>query len=531
MTFFILAIGGVGFFTLATAPALFFGATRAAPLTDATLHRIGPLALDPTFSLQLPEFFAPSEERAWWRLHEQVYATVMKAETITVEWRRRDGASQLSDMWMRSVSPWEALHRTWLIYLVAVIYLVSALTVFQRHRGPPAVVLTFFFLACALYFTSVAPIIARPLTLQPPAFRLLISTLHIAAGGLITLAHFAVVFPEPKPFLQRHPWFLWLLYGYFGLASVLYLMGVTAFGTTFPFFCLWIVVIAVAFVHSLLTEPDPFVKKQIRLSLMAPVLASMFFVVFFILPGILRLPPIRFSSFALFSLILPFALPLAMDNLALYHDRLAAERRAETEKNRFRRDLHDLILNKLATISLTATVPCPRTDITTTSLQERLQTTRRLAVETAREIRDFLPLLDEHAESWETLCGQLRQWSYELFESSQVDFTLEISPEVYALPPSAVELRVCLQRVYREALLNVIRHAQAETVRCQLFCHDGVVVCEIRDNGVGFDPSIVRDGHYGLTNMCSRVAELGGSFGVETSTGAGTLITFQLPVP
>ena len=52
----------------------------------------------------------------------------------------------------------------------------------------------------------------------------------------------------------------------------------------------------------------------------------------------------------------------------------------------------------------------------------------------------------------------------------------------------------------------------------------------IQDNGAGFDPNEVRDGGLGLVGMRERVALLGGRMTVESSEGAGTMLTAEVPL-
>jgi signal transduction histidine kinase len=56
------------------------------------------------------------------------------------------------------------------------------------------------------------------------------------------------------------------------------------------------------------------------------------------------------------------------------------------------------------------------------------------------------------------------------------------------------------------------------------------VICEIKDDGIGFVAEGEVDGHYGLRNMRQRVEELGGNFTIDSKVGEGTSITFQLSV-
>lgn len=526
-----LILGSLGIFTLHAAPALFLDEEGEYLLVGRDIQSLAHTPLEPTLLQNLPEFFTPTAEAHWWRHQEEIYKLLQEQPTVPVTWLGKDGALRTGTALVRVLPLGEVINRTWPLYLVAVLYLSSAVWVFCAQRSLAGMVLAFFFTACALYFTSAAPVMARPLTLSPLAFQLFITTLYVAAGGLLTLVHFAWIFPHPKPLLTRHPWLLKVLYGCFILSVVFYLYGLTAFGATFPLFCFWIGVVVWAFLHSFLTEPDPFLRVQIGLSLVAPVLACLFFVLF-LLPGVLGLPQVRFTYFALFSLILPFALSSAMTNLTLYRERIEAERTAQQEKERFQQDSHDVVLHNLALISSSAQIGLEQVAHEHVGVQQqRLQKVRELAMDTAREFRALLRVLDDHYHSWDALCGQLRQWGNELSETFDFDFTFTVAEEIMQLPPPSLSLRVSLVRVYREALLNSIKHAQARSVQCSISYQAPMVCCELRDNGCGFSLDTPADGHFGLKIMHQRAKEVGGALSVDSRCGGGTRITLQIPTP
>lgn len=85
--------------------------------------------------------------------------------------------------------------------------------------------------------------------------------------------------------------------------------------------------------------------------------------------------------------------------------------------------------------------------------------------------------------------------------------------------------------VVSEALENVVRHADAGLVRVTLDRDDsGGVVLSVSDDGVGFE--VARDGHsprghFGLTGMHERAAEVGGTVRVESAPGAGTRVVLE----
>jgi signal transduction histidine kinase len=400
--------------------------------------------------------------------------------------------------------------------------------VFQRHRTFSGSLLAFFFLACALYFISSAPVVSRSVTLNPVAFQILVAVLYASAGGLISLVHFAFVFPEPKEIVRKHAWFPALLYGYFVVTVTLYLGGIIAFGTTLPFFCLWILIMVGAFLHSLFREKDPFLKKQIRLSLMAPILADLFFILFYILPGTLQITQTRFEYFALFSLIIPFALPEALDNLSLYQEKLAIERQEYAERERIRAELHDISLKALANVSLIA--KRGHLDAEIAMVRERLASIEALVTEADQQLRGILQITDARHNSWANLCGYLRAWGYKVVEPLEIAFALDHAPDLLDLPPPSLQLRVCLVLVYMEAVMNAIKHSRAQKIQASLSCSEEGVMCVIQDDGNGFCQDATSEGHFGLPSMHKRVTDCGGILTVDSQAGRGTYIQFQLPL-
>jgi signal transduction histidine kinase len=100
------------------------------------------------------------------------------------------------------------------------------------------------------------------------------------------------------------------------------------------------------------------------------------------------------------------------------------------------------------------------------------------------------------------------------------------------LPP---EVETTLYRIAQEALTNVARHADASQASVVLQRRDGAVVLVIDDDGVGFDVAQVmasrqemeRLGLYGIEERASLV---GGRLTVESSPGAGTTVSVEIPL-
>ncbi|HNH72339.1 MAG TPA: ATP-binding protein [Candidatus Obscuribacter sp.] len=84
--------------------------------------------------------------------------------------------------------------------------------------------------------------------------------------------------------------------------------------------------------------------------------------------------------------------------------------------------------------------------------------------------------------------------------------------------------------IIRECLNNTQKYAQAKEISIEAFHDSECLNVLIKDDGQGFDPSLPRDGSYGLMGASERLAQLGGSFSVQSSPGAGTVVSIKLPL-
>ena len=85
-------------------------------------------------------------------------------------------------------------------------------------------------------------------------------------------------------------------------------------------------------------------------------------------------------------------------------------------------------------------------------------------------------------------------------------------------------------RVAREALTNIVRHAQARSVRLGLLYDPAAVSLLVQDDGQGFDPtSGWQADRFGLRAMTERAHELGAAVDVDSLPGWGTRIRARFP--
>jgi signal transduction histidine kinase len=85
--------------------------------------------------------------------------------------------------------------------------------------------------------------------------------------------------------------------------------------------------------------------------------------------------------------------------------------------------------------------------------------------------------------------------------------------------------------IYREALTNIGRYANAKKVQVQLeYQKDGLQIM-ISDDGRGFDLNLSKgDHHLGLSVMQARAERVGGTLSIESAPGAGTKVIANIPI-
>jgi signal transduction histidine kinase len=196
----------------------------------------------------------------------------------------------------------------------------------------------------------------------------------------------------------------------------------------------------------------------------------------------------------------------------------------EEERRRLRRDLHDGLGPRLASLTLrleAARDRLAREPEAAMLLADLAERTRDAIAEIRRLVSDLRPAaLDELG-----LVAALSEVAAEYEQAGRLRITVE-GPDLPALP-AAVE--VAAYRIALEAMTNVVRHASAR--RCAVsFAVDasGELTLEVQDDGGGI-PSHPRGG-VGLASMRERAAELGGCCSIKPSPGGGTRVTAVLPL-
>jgi signal transduction histidine kinase len=95
------------------------------------------------------------------------------------------------------------------------------------------------------------------------------------------------------------------------------------------------------------------------------------------------------------------------------------------------------------------------------------------------------------------------------------------------LPPMSNELKSNVFKIFQELLTNILKHANASSIRVSLAFEENDLVMRVSDNGKGFDISNFTGG-LGLNNIQERAELIGGSIEIDSSPGKGTVSTLRV---
>lgn len=105
-----------------------------------------------------------------------------------------------------------------------------------------------------------------------------------------------------------------------------------------------------------------------------------------------------------------------------------------------------------------------------------------------------------------------------------IEFHNDVEFDRFAAP-----LENVVYRIVQEGLANAQRHSQSDRVLIKLSQQGDCLCLEVRDWGVGFDPTALAEAR-GLYGVCQRTRIFGGQARVESSPGQGTCIHVELPI-
>ncbi|MDP4263530.1 MAG: PAS domain S-box protein [Bacteroidota bacterium] len=177
-------------------------------------------------------------------------------------------------------------------------------------------------------------------------------------------------------------------------------------------------------------------------------------------------------------------------------------------------------------------------------------TTTRLYLEVAKEKAsgELLKMINQAHKGLMDMVNEIRQLSQSLVPPSLNDIGLVASVKDLCNPLKNTHafdidfqysdfndallsdnMKLMLFRIIQEQVNNIIRHAQASSIKIDLQTGEGKVMLSITDNGKGFDPKSIKKG-LGFNNMNNRAGLFGGTIRIDSAPGKGCTVQVTIPL-
>ena len=193
-------------------------------------------------------------------------------------------------------------------------------------------------------------------------------------------------------------------------------------------------------------------------------------------------------------------------------------------RTRIATDLHDDIGASLSQIAVLSEVA--RRGGANGSSGARLEEIAGISRELVDSMSDIVWAINPEHDRLSNLVYRMRRFATDLlcvqgvaleFRSSLADGDLRIG----------ANMRRQIYLIFKEAVHNIARHSGARRVEIELEREGDSLVLRIADDGRGFDPAAVSEGH-GLASARRRAASLGTLVEWETAPGSGTTLRMRV---
>ncbi|MEO0377130.1 MAG: GAF domain-containing sensor histidine kinase [Cyanobacteria bacterium P01_A01_bin.17] len=212
-------------------------------------------------------------------------------------------------------------------------------------------------------------------------------------------------------------------------------------------------------------------------------------------------------------------------------DREQVERGAllSEERNRLAREIHDTLAQVFTGVSLQLEAAKGILTQQPTQAETHINQASDLARQGLSEARRSVRALRSQALESDTLAEALQKTLSEMTQGTVIHAQFQQRGTPY---PLADDMQLNLLRIGQEAITNILRHAQAQTLMLTLTFAPEHIGLRIVDDGIGFDPqSRANVTGFGLIGVRERVAHFDGHVQLISSPGHGTQLEVTMPLP
>ncbi len=204
----------------------------------------------------------------------------------------------------------------------------------------------------------------------------------------------------------------------------------------------------------------------------------------------------------------------------------AEETARQTEKKRIALELHDGIMNRLASTRLNLFILSQKTDADTI---EKCLTYISGIYTIEQEIRSIAHDLNKDVfKEANSFFSLMQDFITEQNSTSKAKYVLEIQQDINWVIISS-EIKMNLYRIIQEASNNINKYSKAKNVLVTIVKDANTICMSITDDGIGFDTKKINEG-IGIKNMQQRIQSLNGKININSIQKNSTCINVSIPI-
>ncbi|GGL22277.1 two-component sensor histidine kinase [Streptomyces anthocyanicus] len=204
----------------------------------------------------------------------------------------------------------------------------------------------------------------------------------------------------------------------------------------------------------------------------------------------------------------------------------AARRRADEERLRIARELHDVLAHSISVINVQAGVGLALLDTDPEQARTALTTIKDQSKEALGEVRQVLDTLRTPGDAPRAPAPGLDRLPELVEQAAGAGLTVEVEGKPPRLSPGT---DLAAFRIVQEALTNVVRHSGSRHARVRLGRDGGTLLLRVDDDGPATGAEAGGSGN-GLAGMRERAAALGGTIEAGPRPDGGFRVLAALPI-
>lgn len=146
---------------------------------------------------------------------------------------------------------------------------------------------------------------------------------------------------------------------------------------------------------------------------------------------------------------------------------------------------------------------------------------------TAVSMRDIIWLINPDKDRVDDLQSKLKQVTGQLLVDISFEFNTKRDGRQQEI---SLKVRRNTVFIYKEILHNIVKHADASSVKIDFANYQKEITLMVKDDGKGFNTDGLTDDGIGLKSVQKRADDIKARLQINSSPGKGTCVSIIIPI-